>query len=484
MSSSQSLRRFTGWGVFLVCLVAVPQSAMGRVYMVVNRQTGALQIVSSSDLAMDAYSVRSPSGQLNPETWNSFTDQGEPNWREANPETVQITELNLTDARQLVGGQFIDIGAPYIGAPSLPSEEELRLEYTTPDGVVLAGNVIYQGQLPSPTITVNRETGTVALTNPGGFDIDGYSISSPSGRLNPGGLAGLPGWLAANPTATSVSELNLEGSASFPNSLDLGSIFDTTRPTPLDSEDLTLEYSTPEGVVATGVVNYEGAVNDLVLQVNQLTGEASIQHLSPNVAPIEVAGYSIVSPSGGLDVDAWTPIADGFTVANPQPSALAELRLAGTTTISNGTSFDMGRILSGEEDLIFQYTTLTETIHGTVQYVFGAGGLSCEQIAMSRIGGDVNGDGSVGFPDFLVLSSNFGQDVAGYEDGDIDCNGNVGFSDFLTLSTNFGQSGAAVSSVPEPSAALLAALTWFPVMAMRRKRRAEIESNPNKGISQ
>lgn len=56
------------------------------------------------------------------------------------------------------------------------------------------------------------------------------------------------------------------------------------------------------------------------------------------------------------------------------------------------------------------------------------------------LAGDIDGDGSVTFADFLVLSSNFGQTTEqGTGVGDIDGNGTVGFSDFLLLSANFGR---------------------------------------------
>ena len=69
--------------------------------------------------------------------------------------------------------------------------------------------------------------------------------------------------------------------------------------------------------------------------------------------------------------------------------------------------------------------------------------------------GDFDGNGNVDFSDFLVLSANFGQDVADHTLGDADCNGTVEFADFLTLSANFGQSASGAQSVPEPSTAWL-----------------------------
>jgi len=82
--------------------------------------------------------------------------------------------------------------------------------------------------------------------------------------------------------------------------------------------------------------------------------------------------------------------------------------------------------------------------------------------------GDVNGDGSVTFADFLQLSSNFGKEdpQLTFKDGDFDYSDTVDFADFLTLSSNFGTtlSTAETASVPEPSLHLwscLCLLTLF-----------------------
>ena len=56
---------------------------------------------------------------------------------------------------------------------------------------------------------------------------------------------------------------------------------------------------------------------------------------------------------------------------------------------------------------------------------------------------DLDGDGTVGFTDFLILSDNYGKTDADHAAGDIDCDGVVGFSDFLILSDNYGQAVAA-----------------------------------------
>jgi len=52
---------------------------------------------------------------------------------------------------------------------------------------------------------------------------------------------------------------------------------------------------------------------------------------------------------------------------------------------------------------------------------------------------DLDGDGTVTFADFLILSQNFGKTEASREDGDIDQNGVVEYADFVLLSENFGK---------------------------------------------
>lgn len=54
--------------------------------------------------------------------------------------------------------------------------------------------------------------------------------------------------------------------------------------------------------------------------------------------------------------------------------------------------------------------------------------------------GDVNGDGIVGFQDFLDLARNFGAKDATLQQGDVNGDGKVGFQDFLDLAGNFGAS--------------------------------------------
>jgi len=74
-----------------------------------------------------------------------------------------------------------------------------------------------------------------------------------------------------------------------------------------------------------------------------------------------------------------------------------------------------------------------------------------------------------------VRSSAFGQSDVRYTGGDIEGAGAVGFPDFLILSANFGKTSAALSSVPEPSSQLLllSALGLVTLVRTRRGRAVE-----------
>lgn len=87
----------------------------------------------------------------------------------------------------------------------------------------------------------------------------------------------------------------------------------------------------------------------------------------------------------------------------------------------------------------------------------------------TKLIGDINDDGMVNFPDFLILSDSFSQTVETGANGDLNKDGVVDFSDFLILSANFGQTSAA--PVPEPSGLLLIVLSICCVHAARANYR-------------
>lgn len=88
------------------------------------------------------------------------------------------------------------------------------------------------------------------------------------------------------------------------------------------------------------------------------------------------------------------------------------------------------------------------------------------------VAGDLDGDGSVSFPDFLRLSGNFGLPGVGYTGGDVDLNGSVEFADFLAVSTNYGMTSGTAASVPEPSASLIFSALLGSLICIRKRRSA------------
>ena len=60
---------------------------------------------------------------------------------------------------------------------------------------------------------------------------------------------------------------------------------------------------------------------------------------------------------------------------------------------------------------------------------------------------DLDGDGTVGFADFLVLSKNYNRVVIDHSLGDINCDGVVGMDDFREFSLDFGNSVERVEAV-------------------------------------
>ena len=332
------------------------------VFLVVNRETGSAEVVSNGNLDVDGYEITSPAGRLSVADWNSLTDQGLGGWEEANPNNSGISELNINGSSTLEAGAMVSLGSPYNGGAILPREEDVTFRYSQPGNVVSTGVVQYTGPSLLPTISVDRSSGAVSLSNPGNFPITGYSISSSDGSLNAGafnGLAdqGIPEFTEANPLGDLISELSLTSELGFNgSSFDLGNIY--------TGGDVSLSYSTPDGNIAEGVVNLEGAIPDLVLQVDLFSGEATVQNLSSAVDPFDVIGYAITSPSASLNLDGWNSLDDqgiaDWVESNPREDSIAELNTGSSLLFEDGVSVSLGNIFGGTQDLQFQYGTSTE----------------------------------------------------------------------------------------------------------------------------
>ena len=449
--------------------------------------TGFTEIVNDSGvgLSIDGYSIASPGGQLGGE-WISLTDQGLPGWDEAdNSNETRRTEFNPVGSSDVASGAALSLGSVFV--PVDGAGDDVAFQYTQPDGATAFGNVQVSTAL---SLQVDRGSGEVTLLNRTGgeIDLDGYTIGSPSSSLGDDWNSlqdqSISGWDEAdNSNATRVTEFNPSGSTIVlgNQSISLGQLYSPSAPDAIGEtvpEDLSFQYTSPNGKSLVGDVEYSGALNNVVMTIDPATGSASIQNQSP-FFDIAIDAYTITSADGNLDTEGWSSLAGQGVTGWDAADNVTEFRLTefnptsqsdlagGGAVLDLGTPFDPSTEID-LNDLSFQYLPVGgEVAEGLI--VFGELAAGCF-IPDGVIPGDLDGDGGVQFLDFLIFAGNFGQEVSTYEEGDINCNGTVDFLDFLVLAENFGTSVQA-AAVPEPTALSLcfvAATLGLLTMRVRR----------------
>lgn len=329
------------------------------------------------------------------------------------------------------------------------------------------------------TLTVNRVTGAVSITNPhAAMDIDGFAIESGAGSLNAAGLSGLgAGWTNAGTNSSNQVAQGFEGTT--------GNGFDTLvgggssigvmlyqRATPTffqqDVEDLTFTYTNGDGIFS-GKVEYVGGPkpvdNDIVLTIDD-NGDAAILNFS-NFSQ-EVEAYRITSADGVLSTVGWTSLADGGV----DDGTWAESPLSGssqllevqeganpgsttpgdnTTTFNNSTLFSLGNIYTGgvaeQDGITFEFLLAGDSELTAGSVVFG-------ELPTPAGNGDFDNNGSVNGADFLK----FQRDFPAFD-----------LAEFLA---NYGTGtvSASVAVVPEPTSLVMLALAVCGYATRRQKR--------------
>lgn len=461
--------------------------AHGQLTLRVTVDTGFTEITNngSSELAIDGYSISSPTGQLGG-TWSSLMSQGLPGWDEAdNADDRRRTEFNPTSAANLPAGDSLSLGSVY--QPISNVSPDVSFQYTQPNGTTDIGIVDISTAL---RLNVDRSSGEVTLSNGSGgvIDIDGYSVTSTSGALGDGWQSfqnqSVAGWDEAdNSDAFRVTEFNPLGATSIAGNelISLGQLYQPTPPSAIGQdlpEDLTFEYTSPTGKTLVGDVGFSGALNNVVMTIDPATGMATMQNQSP-FFDTAIDAYSITSSAGTLDVNGWNSlesqgVANWDAADNVDAFRLTEFNPTSETPLAGGgTILDLGQAFDVTNGIDLDVISFSYLVAGggeaTGLIRLASAEVGCA-IPAGGIGGDLDGNGQVAFADFLVLSNNFGQDVSTYQEGDIDCSGDVGFADFLVLSTNFGQSAVEASSVPEPRSIHLLCFGLLGLL-MRKHRR-------------
>ena len=110
-------KKLTPWVFMTLCglLVSSGTAVAQRVYLVVDRETGDAEAISSDTVSIDGYTISSPSGLLDTQEWSSLDDQGAAGWTEANPKPTRLSEFTLGSS-ELTAGEAVGIGQPFVGA--------------------------------------------------------------------------------------------------------------------------------------------------------------------------------------------------------------------------------------------------------------------------------------------------------------------------------------------------------------------------------
>jgi hypothetical protein len=331
-------------------------------------------------------------------------------------------------------------------------------------------------------LTVNRDTGEVVLTNPGGgsLPLDAYSVRSGGGFLTPGSWNSLDDqntlggdWLEASPTALRVTEVKPSGDASLAsgNSRSLGSLYDITPPVfGVPTEDVVFDYTTSDGLQYQGIVQYLGDVqpNNLLLTVDPATGQAQVKNTSSFTVAID--SYSVLSASGSLNEAGWNSLDEqnaaggSWLEAESNANRLTEVQSSGVTTLAPDATLNLGALftMSSAQDLTFEFL-LEDAIapmQGVVQFA---------SISAPSIPGDFDDNGMVNGADLAQWRGDFGVNDDSDADGDGDSDG----QDFLVWQRNLGMSAAVPGAVaiPEPAAAALAGMAIAAACVARSPRR-------------
>lgn len=388
----------------------------------------------------------------------------------ANP----LGTFTILDATTITGG-FSNLSATGLGA-----NRALAVDVVAGG---THGNLVNVTTFDQLTLTVNRTTGDISITNPHAtaFDLDGYSVTSVAGSLNLAGFSGLgASWTNAGNNSDNQVAQGFEG-GSIANSFDSLAVGSTSigsslyqRGTPTafqqDVEDLVFTFTNGDGVFP-GAVEYVGGPkpidNDIVLYIDS-SGDAAMLNVSD--FPQEVEAYRIASADGVLSTAGWTSLADnsvddGTWAESPISgnSQLVELQEgadpgstspgANTTSFNKSVLFELGNIYTGgvaeQDGITFEFLLAgnSELTAGTV--VFG-------DIPTVEPNGDFDGDGDADGADFLKWQ----------RDG-------LGTAALVDWETNYGNGGAAsvIGAVPEPSSLVL--LLTVAMASQARRWRAD-----------
>lgn len=377
----------------------------------------------------------------------------------------------IVDAASIAGNfTTLDTSA----APVLPAGLTYRLRRSAGGN----GQLLQLAVAQVLTLQVNRTDGTVSIANTGttAQTIDGYSINSALGALTDSWNSltdqSTAGWVEAETSATDLGEFHPQAGGLTLNagqSRSLGTPYRIVFPEfGVDPDHLQFEYSTTDGELFTGAVQYSGTKinNDLVINVNPATGQAQIKNDSPFA--IRIDGYSIYSASGSLQPanGKWLSLQDrgvaGWEEALPSAGAVSELNAGGGMLLSPFSGYDLGELykpVGGSQDLRMEFLLDGEELPVEGKIAYGAFGA----VSAPRLAGDFNNNGTVDAADYTVWRNNLGAAAETSLNGNGNGINGVDQGDYDLWKSNFGSSSGSGSgqalgitaAVPEPTTGLL-----------------------------
>lgn len=180
-------------------------------------------------------------------------------------------------------------------------------------------------------------------------------------------------------------------------------------------------------------------------------------------------------------VDQFTRLRDGdrFWYSNDSDFSVADRELIEATTLRDIIQRNTG-LTTLQPNLFFIVPPSELDCNG--DGLFDVADLACANEAgitdrlRELLGlklGDLNGDGSVSFSDFGILSSHFGESLNDYTKGDLTGDGLINLEDFALLRANYQATRAA--SVPEPTTCPWAILLAGFAVCCRRSRQRKTD---------
>jgi formylglycine-generating enzyme len=241
-----------------------------------------------------------------------------------------------------------------------------------------------------------------------------------------------------------TQEINL------PTTIASNTIFNvTTGATLVIANPLTIDSGETLTTTGGGTVKYESIVN-------VQAGANAVFANSTNANQLSLASTanaSITSSNGGAVVEV-------DNLSNAGTLDIANNKLI--VNYGNGAdpiSSIRSQVISGYDNGTWEGTGITSSTARTNSGSYGLGyadaadpgnpaGLASGTIeVMYTLLGDATLSGEVNEADFIILATNFGKDVTGWDQGDFNNDGVVDASDFAVLAANFGKtaSGATVA---------------------------------------